>query len=110
MSSRLSDNSCSVLSHVSSGTSNLVIVRSNQQFEAIQLPFIAAWAANSAKPRANNINSALMAMSAVRTVTFGSLFRIHDSCPGAVRHGSIRMCNDRHNRHSSGECEGQREN
>ena len=50
-----------------------------------------------------------MANSAVRAVTHGRLLWIRDNCPGAARHRSIRMRNDRHDCYSSGECEDQRE-
>jgi hypothetical protein len=49
-------------------------------------------------------------MSAVRAVTLGRLLGIHDNCPGAIRHCLIGMCNNGDDRHSRGECKGQREN
>ena len=47
--------------------------------------------------------------SAACFVTYRCLLRIRDSSVGAIRHRSIRMRNDRHNRHSGGECKGQGE-
>lgn len=47
--------------------------------------------------------------SAVCAVAYRRLLGIRDSNRGAIRHRLIRMRNDRHNRHASGECEGQGE-
>jgi len=43
-------------------------------------------------------------------VTYRSLFWIRDSSVGPIRHRLIGMRNNRHHRHSGGECKGQCEN
>ena len=52
----------------------------------------------------------LHAALAACAVALRRLLRLHDNGLGAIRHRSIRMRNDRHGRHSGGECEGQGEN
>ena len=65
----------------------------------------------SGEPMTELVGARLCARSAsCAAVTFGSLLRIHGGGRGAIRHCLIRMRNYRHDRHSSGECEGQSKN
>jgi hypothetical protein len=53
------------------------------------------------------VSATLSDTSAIRAVALRRLLRIHDNCPGAVSHRSIRMRNNRHHSHLRDECEGQ---
>ena len=71
-------------------------VLGDQQFEAMQSASIAAWAANSPKASAKNIDTALMAISHYQGVPLQSEYIFHDHPPSLKLPELAKAIRDRH--------------